>query len=372
MGQSSMTIAQTPVLNKNSPPIPNNPNWSALLQQLISRRSLSISQATILMEGWLTETIPPALSGAILAAMTAKGVSAEELVGMARVLASQSNEILEFALTNDLSSAIDTCGTGGDGASTFNISTAVAFVAAAAGVKVAKHGNRSASSKTGSADVLEALGINLNASSDRVCEALKEVGMTFLFAPSWHPALKAVTPLRKELKIRTIFNLLGPLVNPLQPSGQVLGVCDRNLVKVFAQALSQLGLRRAIVVSGRERLDEAGLADINDLAVVNHNKIQTLELHAKELGLTPAPTEALKGGNAQENAEILQAILQGQGTQAQQDVVILNTALALFVGEAIPGDNVLETLAKGVELARLVLQSGEAWKKLKQLTVFLQ
>jgi anthranilate phosphoribosyltransferase len=367
-----MTIARTPVLIRNSPSTLNSSNWSALLQKLISRESLSVPQATALMEGWLTGTIPPALSGAILAAMTTKGVSAEELVGMAQVLSAQSNDLCELALTEDFSGAIDTCGTGGDGASTFNISTAVAFVAAAAGVKVAKHGNRSASSKTGSADVLEALGINLNADSDRICGALQEVGITFLFAPNWHPALKAVTPLRKELKIRTIFNLLGPLVNPLAPSGQVLGVCDRNLVKVFAQALAQLGLRRAIVVSGREGLDEAGLADINDLAVVNKNKIQTLELDPKELSLSVAPTKALKGGDARENAAILQAVLQGKGTQAQQDVVVLNTALALFVGEAIPGDNVLETLAKGVELAKLVLQSGEAWKKLKRLTVFLQ
>jgi anthranilate phosphoribosyltransferase len=174
------------------------------------------------MEAWLTETIPPVLSGAILAAIQAKGVSKEELVGMAGVLQAQSvggtGEVhsSQSPISNPHSlPVIDTCGTGGDGASTFNISTAVAFVVAAAGVKVAKHGNRSASSKTGSADVLEALGINLSADPQKVKSAVDEVGVTFLFAPGWHPALKAVAAMRKTLKVRTVFNLLGPLVNPM-------------------------------------------------------------------------------------------------------------------------------------------------------------
>jgi anthranilate phosphoribosyltransferase len=364
-------MVETPVLVKSSPSTFDSSMWSALLRQVLSSQSLSIPQAADLMQGWLTEAISPALSGAILAAIEAKGVSAEELVGMAQVLYCQSSYPRQRDLPTDTSPLIDTCGTGGDGASTFNISTAVAFVAAAAGVKVAKHGNRSASSKTGSADVLEALGINLNANSEKVRAALDEVGITFLFAPSWHPALKAVASLRKELKIRTIFNLLGPLVNPLQPSGQVLGVCDRALVEKFAQALSQLGMRRAIVAHGREKLDEAGLADITDLAVVTGTKISAIALAPKEVGITPAPTAALRGGNVEENAEILKAVLQGRGTQAQQDVVALNAALALFVGEAIPGEANLETFAKGVALARSVLQSGASWKKLEQLAQFL-
>ena len=186
--------------------------WSTLLQQLLNKESLSVNQATELIEGWLNDEIPPVLSGAILTAIQAKGVSPEELVGMAQVLQSQSLGGVE----KDESAfpLIDTCGTGGDGASTFNISTAVAFVAAAAGVKVAKHGNRSASSKTGSADVLEALGINLQADPKKVRSAVDEIGVTFLFAPGWHPALKPVAPLRKTLKIRTIFNLLGPFSKP--------------------------------------------------------------------------------------------------------------------------------------------------------------
>lgn len=344
-------------------------NWPGILQQLLGRQSLRTSQAADLMQGWLTDAIPPVLSGAILAAIQAKGVSAEELVGMASVLQSQ------YPIPNPQSptTLIDTCGTGGDGASTFNISTAVAFVAAAAGVKVAKHGNRSASSKTGSADVLEALGINLNANPEKVQAAVEQVGITFLFAPGWHPALKAVAALRTTLKVRTIFNLLGPLVNPMRPTGQIIGVNDPLLIEEIAQALSQLGCSQAIALHGRERLDEAGLADVTDLAVLQAGKVRCLTLNPQELGLNPAPTEALRGGDVQENAEILKAVLQGKGTQAQQDVVALNTALALQVGEATDGTtDILEGCGKGIVLAKQVLKSGAAWTKLERLREFLR
>ncbi|MBE8988114.1 anthranilate phosphoribosyltransferase [Nostoc sp. LEGE 12450] len=343
-------------------------NWSGLLQQLLNRKSLTVSQATDLMQGWLTDAIPDVLSGAILSAIQAKGVSAQELVGMASVLQSQS----PIPSNQYPAPLIDTCGTGGDGASTFNISTAVAFVAAAAGVKVAKHGNRSASSKTGSADVLEALGINLNATPEKVQAAVGEVGITFLFAPGWHPALKAIATLRKTLKVRTVFNLLGPLVNPMRPTGQIIGVNDPLLLEEIVQALSQLGCQQAIAVHGREHLDEAGLADVTDLAVLQDKKVRSLTLNPQELGLHFAPTAALHGGDVQENAEILKAVLQGKGTQAQQDVVALNTALALQVGEAIHGEtDVLAGCVKGIALAKEILQSGAAWTKLEQLAEFL-
>ena len=368
-------MVKTPVLVEkiSTTTTSNSPNWSALLQQLLDDQSLSVPQAADLMYGWLTEAIPPALSGAILAAIQAKGLSAEELFGMVQVLYSQSVRATLRQAVVGSSPLIDTCGTGGDGASTFNISTAVAFTTAAAGVKVAKHGNRSASSKTGSADVLEALGVNLKASSKKIQEAVYAVGITFLFAPDWHPALKVVAPLRKTLKVRTIFNLLGPLINPLQPTGQVIGVSDPTLIETFAKVLHQLGTRRAIVLNGREKLDEAGLADITDLAVVSNHQLHLLELNPEELGLNPAPTNAIRGGDVQENAEILRAVLQGKGTQAQQDVVALNTALALFVGEAIPEtDYYLSTFAKGVAIARDILESGVAWTKLEQLAQFLR
>jgi anthranilate phosphoribosyltransferase len=360
-------MVETPVAPRPSL-MSDSATWSSLLQQLLAGQSLSVSQAADLMQGWLTEAIPPVLSGAILAAFQAKGVSAQELMGMVQVLHSQSVQ-LKDSLTNT-SPLIDTCGTGGDGASTFNISTAVAFVAAAAGLKVAKHGNRSASSKTGSADVLEALGVNLKAKPEKVQRAVEEVGITFLFAPGWHPALKAVAPLRKTLKIRTIFNLLGPLVNPLQPTGQVIGVSDPALVETFAEVLSQLGTR-AVVVHGRERLDEAGLADISDLAIAT-DQVRLIELDPQELGIKNAPTAALRGGDVQENADILKAVLQGRGTQAQQDVVALNAALAFFVGETVSGEPNLDTFARGFTQAQEVLQSGEAWRKLEELAQFLR
>ncbi|HAZ49598.1 MAG TPA: anthranilate phosphoribosyltransferase [Cyanobacteria bacterium UBA11369] len=340
-------------------------NWPALLQQLLERRSLSVAQSAELMQGWLNEAIPPVLSGAILAAIQAKGVCADELIGMVQVLRSQSltpSPITNYPLPIPL---IDTCGTGGDCASTFNISTAVAFVAAAAGVKVAKHGNRSASGKAGSADVLEAVGINLNANPEKIQAAVDEVGITFLFAPGWHPAFKVVASLRKTLKIRTIFNLLGPLLNPMQPTGQIIGVCDPNLIQPIAQSLCQLGTIKGIVLYGREKLDEAGLADLTDLAIVEDRQVRLMAINPAEFGLKAAPTEELRGGDVAENAAILKAVLQGKGTRSQQDVVALNAALALYVGESVT------ELNQGISIAKDILQSGAAWNKLAELAQFL-
>ncbi|OUL35546.1 anthranilate phosphoribosyltransferase [Nostoc sp. T09] len=343
-----------------------SPSWYLLLQQLINGESLSRTQAAELMQGWLSESVPPELSGAILTALNFRGVSADELTGMAEVLQSQSS----FLRTQNsaLPSLIDTCGTGGDGSSTFNISTAVAFVAAAYGVPVAKHGNRSASSLTGSADVLEALGVNLSAPSEKVQAAVKEVGITFLFAPGWHPALKAVATLRRTLKVRTVFNLLGPLVNPLNPTGQVVGLFTPKLLATVAQALNNLGKQKAIVLHGREKLDEAGLGDLTDLAVLSNGEVELTTVNPEAVGVTPATIGALRGGDVQENAEILKAVLQGKGTQAQQDAVALNASLALQVAGAIP----LLDHAQGIKVAKEILDSGAPWVKLEQLVQFLR
>lgn len=340
-------------------------NWSNLLQQILDRQSLSREQAAQLMQGWLNEDIPPVLSGAILAAIQAKGVSPSELSGMAQVLQDQS---LQQDAIDHKTPVIDTCGTGGDGASTFNISTAVAFVAAAAGVRVAKHGNRSASSKVGSADVLEALGVNLSAPPEKVQSALDEVGVTFLFARGWHPAMKAVAPLRQTLKVRTIFNLLGPLVNPLRPTGQVIGVFDAKVVSTVAHALQQMGIHQGIVLHGREKLDEAGLADETDLAILSDGGVRLSTLNPQQFGLTSASTGALRGGDVTDNVDILTHVLQGKGTAAQQDVVALNTSLALQVAGVVA----LEDHKTGIERAKDILKSGAAWSKLEQLIQFLK
>lgn len=334
-------------------------NWSHLLQQLLDKQSLTQIQATKLMQGWLQGDISPVMSGAILAALEAKKITAIELAGMAGVLQSP--------MVNHSTPVIDTCGTGGDGASTFNISTAVAFVAAAAGLKVAKHGSRSVSSLVGSADVLEALGVKLTAPFDQVTAALDTVGIAFLFAPGWHPAMKAVAPIRKELKIRTVFNLIGPLVNPLRPTGQIIGIGIPNLLETIAEAAGILGTSQAIVLHGRERLDEAGLGDATDLAILKHGAVKVTSIHPEELGITPAPITALKGGDVAENAAILTAVLQGKGTPAQRDVVALNASLALQIGNLIP----LEEHQRGIELAQTVLSSGAAWDKLTELVKFL-
>ncbi|MEM8637935.1 MAG: anthranilate phosphoribosyltransferase [Cyanobacteria bacterium P01_G01_bin.54] len=345
--------------------MPNETQWPSLLQQLLDGQSLSQDQAAQLMQGWLAEAIPAVLSGAILAAIQAKGVSATELAGMAQVLQSQSRQ--QAPLSHDRP-VIDTCGTGGDGANTFNISTCVAFVCAAAGIAVAKHGNRSASSKVGSADVLEALGINLQAPPEKVQVALEAVGITFLFAPGWHPAMKAVVPLRKTLKVRTVFNLLGPLVNPLRPTGQVIGVYDPQFVPRMADALNTLGIPKAFVIHSRETVDEASLGAITDVAVVNGGQVSTAMLDPQDLGLAPASLPALRGGELEENTSILKNVLQGKGTVAQTDAVALNASLALQVGEVVP----FLDHAAGIAKAKDLLAIGAAWAKVEELVAFLQ
>ncbi|PZO40480.1 MAG: anthranilate phosphoribosyltransferase [Pseudanabaena frigida] len=345
-------------------------NWSQLLKQIIDRQTLASEQAAALMQGWLEGAIAPELSGAILTALQIKGVEASELAAMANVLQSQSegqkfNE--KFSHIVDRSKPlIDTCGTGGDGASTFNISTSVAFVVATAGIPVAKHGNRAVSSRSGSADVLEAIGVHLNAPTAKIYEALPAVGITFLFAPSWHPAMKAVGMIRKSLGIRTVFNLIGPLVNPLHPTAQVLGVYNRNLTHTVAEALRLLDRQQAIVLHSREGMDEAGLGDLTDISFLCDGRVTEETIAPQELGLASATIESLKGGNVQENAEILRAVLQGKGDRAQSDCVALNSGLALRIGGAA------NTWAEGVRLASEIIQSGAAWEKAEALVKFLQ
>jgi anthranilate phosphoribosyltransferase len=342
----------------SSTPMVPAPSWPALLETLLQGRDLSAEQAEALMRGWLAEAIPPVLTGALLAALRAKGVGAEELAAMAAVLR-QACALADSAVpAMDL---VDTCGTGGDGADSFNISTAVAFVAAACGVAVAKHGNRSASGRVGSADVLEALGVDLQAAPERVLAALPGAGLTFLFAPGWHPALVGLAPLRRSLGVRTVFNLLGPLVNPLRPTAQVLGVARPDLLDPMAGALARLGLRRAVVVHGAGGLDEASLAGVNALRLVENGEVRHDSLDPGALGMRPAPLEALAGGDLATNQAILEAVLQGRGTEAQQDVVALNTALVLWAA------GLVDSPAAGCAPARRAMADGSAWARLLAL-----
>ena len=336
---------------------PASPSWSGLLELLLCGESLSAAQATDLMQAWLSESLTPVQTGAFLAGLRAKGMEAEELAAMAAVL----REACPLPCARPDRFLVDTCGTGGDGADTFNISTAVAFTAAACGVEVAKHGNRSASGKVGSADVLEGLGLNLKAPLQSVVDAIPAAGVTFLFAPAWHPALVNLAPLRRSLGVRTVFNLLGPLVNPLKPQAQVLGVAKKDLLDPMAGALQRLGLERAVVVHGAGGLDEASLAGPNELRFIEAGSIRSLQLSPDELGLAKADLEALKGGDLDCNQTILQQVLQGRGEPAQRDVVALNTALVLWAA------GIDKDLSSAAARAAEALDQGLPWTRLEAL-----
>ena len=336
---------------------PASPSWSGLLELLLCGESLSAAQATDLMQAWLSESLTPVQTGAFLAGLRAKGMEAEELAAMAAVL----REACPLPCARPDRFLVDTCGTGGDGADTFNISTAVAFTAAACGVEVAKHGNRSASGKVGSADVLEGLGLNLKAPLQSVVDAIPAAGVTFLYAPAWHHALVNLAPLRRSLGVRTVFNLLGPLVNPLKPQAQVLGVAKKDLLDPMAGALQRLGLERGVVVHGAGGLDEASLAGPNDLRFIEAGAIRSLQLSPDELGLATADLETLKGGDLDCNQTILQQVLQGRGEPAQRDVVALNTALVLWAA-GIDTD-----LSSAAARAAEALDQGLPWTRLETL-----
>ncbi len=340
----------------------SNPiDFSIILETLLSVKDLTDEQSNYLMNSWLENKIEPVQTGAILSAFRAKGISGEELSVMAKVLQDASRMPLNLP---DLE-LVDTCGTGGDGANTFNISTAVAFVSAALGVKIAKHGNRSASGKVGSADVLENLGLPLNVSSEKVLDALKSFGITFLFAPYWHPSLVNLAPLRKSLGIRTIFNLLGPLVNPLRPKAQVLGVAKSNLLDPMSLALKGMGLKRAVVVHGAGALDEGSLAGENQFRFLDKDSIKSEIIHPSDLGLSEISNESLKGDDLQANSQILMSLLKGEGNTHHKEVVALNTALVLWVSGA--EDN----LSLGVKRSLDCLNTDKAWLLFKQLRDFL-
>jgi len=341
---------------------PLNPiTFSVILESLLSSNDLTDEQSNYLMNSWLENKIEPVQTGAFLAAFRAKGVSGDELSAMAKILQNASitpSELPSFDL-------VDTCGTGGDGANTFNISTAVAFVSAALGVKIAKHGNRSASGKVGSADVLENLGLPLKVSSEKVVEALKNLGITFLFAPSWHPSLVNLAPLRKSLGVRTIFNLLGPLVNPFRPRSQVLGVAKADLLDPISIALKGMGLKRAVVVHGAGGLDEASLAGPNQFRFLDKDIIRSESINPSDLGLTEISNESLKGDDLNTNSQILMSLLKGKGNMHHKEVVALNTALVLWVSGAE------DDLSLGVKRALDCLNTDKSWLLFKQLKDFL-
>ena len=333
-----------------------------ILETLLSGQNLTSSEASNLMKSWLQEELTPVQTGAFLSALRSKGVTGNELSSMANVL--QEACAMDFGLNEMF--LVDTCGTGGDGADTFNISTAVAFLSAACGAKVAKHGNRSASGKVGSADVLEGLGIPLDAPLDKALSAVSEKNITFLFAPKWHSSLVNLAPLRKSLGIRTIFNLLGPLVNPLKPRYQVLGVAKPDLLDPMSEALFGMGLDKAVVVHGYGGLDEASLEGPNEIRLLEGGKLTSLVLDPSDLGIASVSNSEIQGGDLNRNIDILSSVLKGQGTNPQKQVVALNNTLVLWATG-------IETDFKcGFNKSLECLESGLAWNVFLNLKNFLE
>jgi len=306
---------------------------------------------------------------ALLVALHMKGETVEEIVGFAEAIRAAAALLnLHPDHTVDVSGTgrevlVDTCGTGGDASGTFNISTATAFVVAGAGVRVAKHGNRSVTSKCGSADVMEALGVNINLPSDRLAACLEEVGIAFLFAPAMHSAMKYVQTARRELRLRTVFNLLGPLTNPAHASAQVVGVYSAALVEKLAEALSILGLHRAFVVHGLDGLDEITITGPTRIAEVREGTVRTYEITPEEFGINRGTLDDISGGDAAANAAIIREVLGGKKSP-RRDVVLLNAAAALVAsGKA-------DHLADAIPLAAKAIDSGAAAHKLESLVRF--
>ncbi|MBZ5613190.1 MAG: anthranilate phosphoribosyltransferase [Acidobacteriia bacterium] len=333
------------------------------------RQSLSREEARAVMSEVLTGECSDAQIAALLVALHMKGETVEEIVGFAEAIRAaavplelHANSVLDQSGTGR-DALVDTCGTGGDASGTFNISTATAFVVAGAGVRVAKHGNRSMTSKCGSADVMETLGVNIHLPTPRIAACLQEVGIAFLFAPTMHSAMKHVQTARRELRLRTVFNLLGPLTNPARATCQVVGVYSADLVEKLAEALSMLGLHRALVVHGSDGLDEITITGPTRVAEVREGQVHTYEVTPEEFGLQRATLEEIAGGDAAHNAALIREVLAGKKS-ARRDVVLLNAAAALVAaGRA-------DHLRDAVPLAVTAIDSGAAERKVEALAKF--
>ena len=343
------------------------------------RQSLSREEARAVMTEVLTGQCTDAQIGALLVALHMKGETVEEIVGFAEAIRAAATPLdlhtkqpqagrLEADKVLDASGTgrdalVDTCGTGGDTSGTFNISTATAFVVAGAGVRVAKHGNRSVTSKCGSADVMEALGVNINLAPARIATCLEEVGIAFLFAPAMHTAMRYVQTARRDLRLRTVFNLLGPLTNPARATCQVVGVYSSDLVEKLAEALSMLGLHRALVVHGSDGLDEITITGPTRIGEVREGQVHTYEVTPEEFGLERATLVEISGGDAALNANLIREVLEGKKS-ARRDVVVLNAAAALVAaGKA-------DHLRDAVPPAAKAIDSGAAVQKLEALIKF--
>jgi len=334
---------------------------SEALQCCIEGRELSHDDMTAMMRHIMSGDIPPTVVAAFLVALRTKKETVREIAAAAQVM----REFATPVHVSDTRHLVDVVGTGGDGAHTFNISTAAMFVAAAAGAKIAKHGNRSVSSKSGSADVLESLGVNLNVSPERVAESISTLGVGFMFAPNHHPAMKNVVPIRRELGVRTIFNILGPLTNPANAKHILMGVFNAELVGIQTRVLQSLGMTHAMVVFGRDGLDEISLEGPTLIGELKNGLVSEYEVHPRDFGLSTAPTSSFQVANAEESKQIVLRVLGGEAGPAS-DIVCLNAGATIYVADLAPD------IATGIAMAKAAIANGTARSTLDQFIAATQ
>lgn len=329
-----------------------------IIDGVVRGKSLNTEESGRAMDMIMSGKATDSQIASLLTALRMKGETIEEITGFARVM---REKVTSVKVSRE--GLVDTCGTGGDQAGTFNISTTAAFVAAGAGLPVAKHGNRSVSSRCGSADVLEALGVNLELSPEQAAQSIEEVGIGFLFAPKLHLAMKYAIGPRKEIGIRTVFNLLGPLTNPAGAKRQVMGVYDPALTEMLAEVLLNLGAEHAMVVHGLEGIDEISVCGLTQISEVKDGKVITYRLDPEEMGVARGSMEQMLGGTPRENAEITLSILQGE-KGSRRNVVVLNAAAVLMSG------GLVKDFPRGIKLAEKVIDNGNAYQKLEELREF--
>ena len=325
------------------------------IAKLVKGEDLSKKEMELAMEEIMTGQALPTQIAAFLTAMRVKGETIDEIVGAAGIMRRHATKIRTRHPV-----VLDTCGTGGDERNTFNVSTVAAFVVAGAGVVVAKHGNRGVSSKCGSADLLKALGVNIEAEEDIVSKCIDEVGIGFLFAPALHKAMQYAIGPRRELGIRTIFNILGPMTNPAGATNQLLGVYDAELTRPIAEALGRLGSKHALVVHGKDGLDEVTTTDKTQISELKGGKVKTFEISPRDFGIKKAKPEELRGGDPAENAKITMDILSGEKGPAY-DIVILNAGCAIYAADKA------SNIKEGIKSAEESIESGAALGKLQEL-----
>lgn len=327
------------------------------LQQAINGKVFSEAEAQSLMDDIMLGKATESQIASLLTILELRGCSVNEMTGFVKSMRNHATSV-----QHNEKILVDTCGTGGDGSSTFNISTTVSFLLAAKNIPVAKHGNRSVSSKCGSADVLETLGVPIQSTPEEASKQLQDKRMCFLYAPLYHSSIKHAVKPRKEIGFRTIFNILGPMTNPARSNYQLIGVYNHSLAEKMAETLHRLGTKRALLVTGRDGLDECSISAITDVVELNEGKLTRYTISPEEVGLHRGNNDDLIATSATESAKIIQQVLQGEASESSINIVLLNAGVAFYLV------GITDTIAEGVHEARKVINSGEAFRKLEELS----